>query len=72
LKGFEVEELRKAIELLEDENLVWSSDFETIRKNLARLMAKSLEMEYAVMEPEIGDIALNLIRGNYVGRPETE
>lgn len=54
--------LSKAITLLEDENLVWSSDFEVIRKNLARLLAKALEDEYHYLEPEIGDLALNLIR----------
>ena len=58
-----MEEFSKAIALLQDENLVWSDDFESIRKNLARLMAKAWEMEYAVMEPEIGDLALNLVRG---------
>ena len=54
--------LSKAITLLEDKNLVWSSDFEVIRKNLARLLAKALEDEYHYLEPEIGDLALNLIR----------
>ena len=61
-----MEEFAKAVELLKDDNLVWSSDFELIRKNLARLMEKAWEMEYAVLEPEIGDIALNLVRGNNV------
>ena len=61
-----MEEFAKAVELLKDDNLVWSSDFELIRKNLARLMEKAWEMEYAVLEPEIGDIALNLVRGNDV------
>lgn len=54
--------LSKAITLLEDDNLVWSSDFEVIRKNLARLLAKALEDEYHYLEPEIGDLALNLIQ----------
>lgn len=66
-----MEEFSKALELLNDDNLVWSSDFEAIRKNLARLMAKAWEMEYAVLEPEIGDIALNLLRGTNAGRLET-
>jgi hypothetical protein len=66
-----VEEFSKALELLNDENLVWSDDFELIRKNLASLMAKAWEMEYAVLEPEIGDIALNLVRGTNAGRLET-
>lgn len=67
-----MQEFAKAIELLEDDNLVWSSDFELIRKNLARLMAKAWEMEYALLEPEIGDLALNLVRGTNVGRLDAE
>lgn len=67
-----MEEFSEALELLNDDNLVWSSDFEAIRKNLARLMAKAWEMEYAVMEPEIGDLALNLVRGTNVRRLSTE
>jgi hypothetical protein len=66
-----VEEFPKALELLEDENLVWSSDFELIRKNLASLMAKAWEFEYHSLEPELGDIALNLVRGTNARRPET-
>ena len=61
----------EALNLLNDPNLVWSEDFESIRKNLALLMAKAWEMEYAGLEPELGDLALNLIRGTNVGRPET-
>ena len=58
-----MEEFSEALELLNDDNLVWSDDFESIRKNLALLMAKAWEMEYAGLEPEIGDLALNLVRG---------
>jgi hypothetical protein len=32
---------------------------------------KSVKMEYAVMEPEIGDLALNIVRGTNAGRFET-
>ncbi len=66
-----MEEFSNALELLNDENLVWSDDFEGIRKNLASLMAKAWEMEYAGLEPEIGDLALNLVRGQNAGRLET-
>ena len=66
-----MEEFSKALELLKDENLVWSSDFEAIRKNLASLMAKAWEFEYHSLEPELGDIALNLVRGTNARRPET-
>ena len=61
----------EALKLLNDSNLVWSEDFESIRKNLALLMAKAWEMEYAGLEPELGDLALNLVRGTNVRRPET-
>jgi hypothetical protein len=64
-----VEEFANALELLNDDNLVWSDDFESIRKNLALLMAKAWEMEYAGLEPEIGDLALNLVRGQNARRP---
>jgi hypothetical protein len=63
-----VEEFSNAIELLQDENLVWSDDFESIRKSLLLLMAKAWEMEYAGLEPEIGDLALNLVRGQNARR----
>ena len=58
-----MEDFSRALQLLNDENLVWSDDFESIRKNLALLMAKIWEMEYAGLEPEVGDLALNLVRG---------
>jgi hypothetical protein len=67
-----MEELAQAVELLEDENLVWSSDFESIRKNLAGLLAKAQLIEYSLLEPEIGDLALNLIRGENARRPNAK
>ena len=66
-----MEEFSKALDLLNDDNLVWSKDFEAIRKNLARLMAKAWELEYAVLEPEIGDLALNLVRGENARESKT-
>jgi hypothetical protein len=65
-----MDELAQAIKLLEDKNLVWSEDFESIRKHLADLLAKAERIEYAVLEPEIGDLALQLIRGEDVRRPK--
>ncbi len=65
-----MEEFSQALELLNDDNLVWSDDFESIRKNLALLMAKAWEMEYAGLEPELGNLALNLVRGTNARRPE--
>jgi hypothetical protein len=66
-----VEEFSDALKLLQDKNLVWSEDFESIRKNLALLMAKASEMEYAGLEPELGNLALNLVRGQNARRPNT-
>lgn len=67
-----MEEFSKALDLLNDRHLVWSDDFESIRKNLALLMAKAWEMEYAGLEPELGDLALNLVRGQNARRTSTE
>ena len=67
-----MENLPRALELLTDDNLVWSEDFESIRKNLALVMAKAWEMEYAGLEPEIGDLALNLVRGQNARRSDTD
>lgn len=67
-----MEEFSKALDLLNDQHLVWSDDFESIRKNLALLMAKAWEMEYAGLEPELGDLALNLVRGQNARRTSTE
>jgi regulator of replication initiation timing len=68
-------EIFDAILLLKDENLVWSSDLEAIRRNLARLMERIMQVEWHYLEPEIGDLALNLIReterGNDARRTNT-
>ena len=66
-----MEDFSDALRLLNDPNLVWSDDFEGIRKNLALLMAKAWEMEYAGLEPELGDLAFNLVRGQNAGRLDT-
>ena len=60
-------EIFAAINLLKDENLVWSSDLEAIRRNLARLLERVMQVEWHYLEPEIGDLALNLIRENERG-----
>jgi len=55
-------EISQAIRLLKDENLVWSSDFETIRKPLAGMLERALQVEYHYLEPEISDLAILLIK----------
>jgi cell division septal protein FtsQ len=55
-------EVFQAINLLKDDNLVWSRDLEAIRRNLAGLMERIMQVEWHYLEPEIGDLALNLIR----------
>jgi hypothetical protein len=71
LIGNAVEDFSEALRLLDDKNLVWSEDFESIRKNLALLMAKAWEMEYAGLEPELGDLALNIVRGQNARESKT-
>jgi hypothetical protein len=55
-------EVFQAINLLKDDNLVWSNDLEAIRRNLALLLERIMQVEWHYLEPEIGDLALNLIR----------
>lgn len=55
-------EIFDAILLLKDDEREWSSDLEAIRRNLARLMERIMQVEWHYLEPEIGDLALNLIR----------
>jgi hypothetical protein len=61
-------EIEQAVALLRDDNLVWSSDFEAMRKSLADLLEKASDIDFAVasLEPEIGDLAIKLLneRGN--------
>ena len=55
-------EIFDAILLLKDDQREWSSELEAIRRNLARLMERIMQVEWHYLEPEIGDLALNLIR----------
>jgi regulator of replication initiation timing len=55
-------EIFEAINLLKDDQREWSSDLEAIRRNLARLLERIMQVEWHYLEPEIGDLALNLIR----------
>jgi len=52
-----VDELEKAIKLLEDKNLVWSQDFDTIRLELTQLMRKAADVEYHKLEAELDALA---------------
>jgi regulator of replication initiation timing len=68
-------EIFDAILLLKDDEREWSTDLEAIRRNLARLMERIMQVEWHYLEPEIGDLALNLIReterGNDARRIDT-
>jgi regulator of replication initiation timing len=55
-------EIFDAIQLLKDDDRQWSTELEAIRRNLARLMERIMQVEWHYLEPEIGDLALNLIR----------
>jgi hypothetical protein len=52
-----MDELEKAIKLLEDKNLVWSKDFDTIRLELSQLMRKAAEVRYREIEAELESLA---------------
>jgi hypothetical protein len=55
-----MDELEKAIKLLEDKNLVWSQDFDTIRLELTQLMRKAADVEYHRLEAELDALARQL------------
>ena len=55
-------EIFDAILLLKDDEREWSTELEAIRRNLARLLERIMQVEWHYLEPEIGDLALNLIR----------
>jgi hypothetical protein len=50
-------ELEKAVKLLEDKNLVWSQDFDTIRLELTQLLRKAADAEYHKLEAELDALA---------------
>lgn len=54
-------ELEKALKLLEDKNLVWSQDFDTIRLELTQLLRKAAEVEYHKLEAELDALAQSLV-----------
>jgi hypothetical protein len=55
-----MDELEKAIKLLEDKNLVWSQDFDTIRLELTQLLRKAADVEYHRLEAELDALARQL------------
>jgi len=66
-------ELEKAIKLLEDKNLVWSEDFDTIRLELTQLMRKAADVEYHKLEAELDALARQVSNegSNNARRPTT-
>jgi hypothetical protein len=62
LIGLMMTKTEQAIALLRDDNLVWSTDFERIRPQLADLFERSLDYQFGELEPEIGDLAIKLVR----------
>lgn len=51
-------EVERAIELLSDDDLVWSSDLEAIRHNLVEIMVSTNQAGYPLIEA----LALNLLK----------
>lgn len=66
-------DLTKAINLLKDDNLIWSNDFESVRIPLAGVLVKATQVEYHHLEPEITELCLRLIseRESYAREPQT-
>ena len=52
-----MDEIEKALKLLDDKNLVWSKDFDTIRLELSGLMRKAAEVRYRELEAELESLA---------------
>ena len=52
-----MDDLEKAVKLLEDKNLVWSQDFDTIRLELTQLLRKAADVEYPKLEAELDALA---------------
>jgi hypothetical protein len=52
-----MDELEKALKLLEDKNLIWSKDFDTIRLELSQLMRKAAEVRYREIEAELESLS---------------
>jgi regulator of replication initiation timing len=55
-------EIFEAINLLKDDEREWSTELEAIRGNLARLLERIMQVEWHYLEPEIGDLSLNLLK----------
>ena len=56
-----MDELAKAVKLLEDKNLVWSEDFDTIRLELTQLLRKAADVQYYELEAELDRLAQSLM-----------
>ena len=55
-----MDELFTAIKFLKDDNLVWSDDFEAVRKELAKTL-ETLVPYAPVLEPAIGELCRAII-----------
>lgn len=55
-----MDELFTAIRFLKDDNLVWSDDFEAIRKDLAKTL-ETLVPYAPLLEPALGDLCRAII-----------
>jgi hypothetical protein len=68
-----MDELEKAVKLLEDKNLVWSQDFDTIRLELTQLLRKAADVEYHKLEAELEALAKQIANegSNNVRRTNT-
>lgn len=56
------QQIDKAIRLLRDDNLIWDSDFEIIRHELANLLDVATQFEYRHIEDQVDAIVSVLVK----------
>jgi hypothetical protein len=64
--------IEKAIKLLKDDNLVWSNDFNQIRKPLAELLDVATQWEYHHIESQLDTLLDSLLSEKKLGNDWTE
>ena len=62
--------LKDTIKLLKDDNLVWSGDFEIVRKPLAKMLEKIEQIDTHQFDDEIFEICSSLDAGPSLDGPD--
>lgn len=55
--------LNKLLQLLKDDQLVWSADFESIRKPLVKLLTKIEQTDSHQFDEELDELTASLLDG---------